>query len=258
MTDFNLNADMSESFGAWSMGNDAGLLPLINSANIACGFHGGDYDIMAQTMRAAVAEGVSLGAHPGFYDLHGFGRRPLHLSCAEIEHLIAYQLGAALGVAALVGARITHIKPHGALNNMAAQDADMAKAIVRAVKAVDANQIFLAPVLSALVKAGRDAGLVVAEEIFADRAYMPDGQLAPRGQKDAVISDPDEALARSLAMLKTREITALDGTRLSVNPHSLCVHGDGATAVDMARHLKSGIVEAGFTPKTLPEMDLAV
>ena len=139
---------------------------------------------------------------------------------------------------------------------MAAQDADMAKAITRAVKAVDASQIFLAPVLSQLVPAARDAGLVVAEEIFADRAYMPDGQLAPRGQEGAVISDPDAALARSLDMLKTRKITALDGIRLEVNPHSLCVHGDGATAVDMARHLKAGLMEAGFTAKTLPEMDL--
>src|SRR6056300_1074166 len=145
MIHFNLNADMAESYGPWTMGNDDALLPVINSANIACGFHGGDYNIMAETMKKASAHGVSIGAHPGFYDLHGFGRRQLNLSLNEIENLIAYQLGAAMASASLVGVKVTHVKPHGALNNMAANNADMALAIARAIKAVDRSQIFLAP-----------------------------------------------------------------------------------------------------------------
>ena len=256
MTNFNLNADMAESYGPWTMGNDDALLPVINSANIACGFHGGDYNIMAETMKKASAHGVSIGAHPGFYDLHGFGRRQLNLSLNEIENLIAYQLGAAMASASLVGAKVTHVKPHGALNNMAANNADMALAIARAIKAVDRSQIFLAPVLSELVAAGHKCGLAVAEEIFADRAYMPDGQLAPRHRSDAMIHDPDEALERSLMMLTERRISTIYGTSLSIAPHSLCVHGDGPSAVAMAEHLKQGLTAAGLTAKTLPEMDL--
>ena len=256
MTNFNLNADMAESYGPWTMGNDDALLPVINSANIACGFHGGDYNIMAETMKKASANGVSIGAHPGFYDLHGFGRRKLNLSLNEIENLIAYQLGAAMASASLVGAKVTHVKPHGALNNMAANNADMALAIARAIKAVDRSQIFLAPALSELVEAGHKCGLAVAEEIFADRTYMPDGQLAPRHRSDAMIHDPDEALERSLMMLTERRISTIDGTSLSISPHSLCVHGDGPSAVAMAEHLKQGLTAAGLTAKTLPEMDL--
>jgi UPF0271 protein len=256
MTTFNLNADMAESYGPWVMGNDDDLLPVINSANIACGFHAGDHNIMTNTMRKAAEHQVSIGAHPGFYDLHGFGRRQIHLSLDEIEHLIAYQLGAAIGAAALAGVKVTHVKPHGALNNMAATNADMAMAIARAVKAVDKSQIFLAPVLSELVIAGEACGLLVAQEIFADRAYMPDGQLAPRSRPDAMIHDPDIALSHSLTMLTEHKITAIDGTTLPITPHSLCVHGDGASAVAMAKHLQSGLTHAGLTAKTLPEMML--
>ncbi|MEC8728698.1 MAG: 5-oxoprolinase subunit PxpA [Pseudomonadota bacterium] len=256
MSVFNLNADMAESYGPWVMGNDDALLPVINSANIACGFHAGDYNIMVNTMRNAAAHNVSIGAHPGFYDLHGFGRRQINLSLDEIEHLIAYQLGAALGAAALAGAKVTHVKPHGALNNMAATHADIAKAIARAIKAVDATQIFLAPVLSELVIAGEACGLTVAQEIFADRAYMPDGQLAPRSRPDAMIHDPDIALAQSLSMLTEHHITAIDGTKLAITPHSLCVHGDGPSAVAMAKHLQNGLIKAGLTAKTLPDMML--
>jgi len=256
MTTFNLNADMAESYGPWVMGNDDALLPVINSANIACGFHAGDHNIMTNTMRKAAEHHVSIGAHPGFYDLHGFGRRQMNLSLAEIEHLIAYQLGAAIGAAALAGVKVTHVKPHGALNNMAATNADMAMAIARAVKAVDKSQIFLAPVLSELVTAGQACGLLVAQEIFADRAYMPDGQLAPRSRPDAMIHDPDIALSHSLTMLTEHRITAIDGTILPITPHSLCVHGDGASAVAMAKHLQAGLTNAGLTAKTLPEMML--
>jgi UPF0271 protein len=180
----------------------------------------------------------------------------MNLSLDEIEHLIAYQLGAAIGAAALAGVKVTHVKPHGALNNMAATNADMAMAIARAVKAVDKSQIFLAPVLSELVTAGEACGLLVAQEIFADRAYMPDGQLAPRSRPDAMIHDPDIALSHSLTMLTEHKITAIDGTTLPITPHSLCVHGDGASAVAMAKHLQTGLTHAGLTAKTLPDMML--
>ena len=192
MTEFNLNADMAEGYGTWRMGDDDGLLQIISSANIACGFHAGDYQIMGSVMKSADSHGVSIGAHPSFYDLHGFGRRQMSLSDAEIERLIAYQLGASLGVAAAERVRVTHIKPHGAINNMACADASLSAAIVRAVKAVAPDIIMLAPVLSELLAESEKAGLPVAAEVFADRAYMPDGQLVPRSRPDAMIHDPED------------------------------------------------------------------
>lgn len=251
---FNLNADMAEGYGPWQMGDDEGLLGLVQSANIACGFHAGDANIMARVMASADEKGVSIGAHPGFQDLHGFGRRKMTLSVAEIENLMAYQLGAALAMAALVGARITHVKPHGALNNMAAVDQDMSMAIARAIKAVDASQILLAPTLSEMVTAGHDCGLVVVEEVFADRAYMPDGQLAPRSRPDAMIHDPQEALAHCLRMLGDGDIVTLDGSTLKTAGRSICVHGDEPSALAMVQHLKSGLEAAGMRPATLPAL----
>jgi UPF0271 protein len=166
----NLNADLGESFGPWVMGDDAALLDVVASANLACGFHAGDPDVMRRTVRACVAKGVSIGAHPSYADLQGFGRRALKLSAVEIENLVAYQIGALAGIAALEGGRVTHVKPHGALNNQACADAGIAAAIARAVRGVDANLILLAPAASALLTAGQEAGLKVVEEIFADRA----------------------------------------------------------------------------------------
>lgn len=251
---YNLNSDMAEGYGPWTMGDDESLLDLVHSANIACGFHAGDHNIMANVMRQAMKKGVSIGAHPGFYDLHGFGRRQIRLSEAEIENLIAYQLGAALAMAELVGAKVTHVKPHGALNNMAATDLGMSMAIARAIKAVDTDQILLAPVLSEMVTAGHKVGLQVAEEIFADRAYMPDGQLVPRSRPDAMIHDAETALENCLRMLGDGIIRAVDGTEIAINGQSICVHGDEASALEMIRSLKSGLESAGFTPATLPEL----
>ena len=254
MNRFNLNADMAEGYGPWAMGDDSGLLDIVQSASIACGFHGGDFNIMAGVMAAASAKGVSIGAHPGFHDLHGFGRRPMRLPEAEIENLVAYQLGACLGVAARVGAGVSHVKPHGALNNMACADAAMAGAIARGVRAVDAGQILLAPALSELAKAGGREGLAVAEELFADRAYMPDGQLAPRDRPDAMVRDADTALANCLRMLGEGVVTAVDGTEIKVAGRSICVHGDEPSAVAMARHLRDGLEAAGLEAATLPEI----
>jgi len=251
---YNLNSDMAEGYGPWKMGDDDGLLDLVHSANIACGFHAGDHNIMANVMRQAKEKGVSIGAHPGFYDLHGFGRRQIRLSEAEIENLIAYQLGAAIAMAELVGAKVTHVKPHGALNNMAATDPGMSMAISRAIKAVDPDQILLAPVLSEMVTAGQKAGLNVAGEVFADRAYMPDGQLVPRSRPDAMIHDAEIALENCLRMIGESKIRAVDGTEMAINGQSICVHGDEPSALEMIRFLKSGLEGAGFTPATLPEL----
>ena len=254
MTDFNLNADMAEGYGPWRMGDDDGLLQIISSANIACGFHAGDYQIMGEVMKKAWQQGVSVGAHPGFYDLHGFGRRQMSLSDAEAERLIAYQLGASLGVAAREGVAVTHIKPHGAINNMACADAGLSAAISRAVKAVDPQIIMLAPVLSELLREAERAGLKVAAEVFADRAYMPDGQLAPRSRPDAMIHDPEDSLAHCLRMFSDGVIRTVEGTELRVQAQSVCVHGDGPSALATARHIRSGLEAAGFQMKTLPEM----
>lgn len=252
MTDFNLNADMAEGYGPWRMGDDDGLLQIIGSANIACGFHAGDYQIMGEVMKKAQQQGVSVGAHPGFYDLHGFGRRQMNLPDTEVERLIAYQLGASLGVAAAEGVSVSHIKPHGAINNMACADAGLSAAIVRAVKAVDPQIIMLAPVLSELLKEAEKAGLKVAAEVFADRAYMPDGQLAPRSRPDAMIHDPDESLAHCLRMFGDGVIRTVEGTELRVRAQSVCVHGDGPSALATARHIRNGLQAAGFQMKPLP------
>ena len=254
MKQFNLNADMAEGYGPWEMGDDGGLLDIVQTANIACGFHAGDFNIMARTMAAAAGKGVGVGAHPGFHDLHGFGRRQMHLPEREIENLVAYQVGASLGIAAQVGATVGHVKPHGALNNMACADRSIAGAIARSVKAVDPGQILLAPALSELAKAGEKAGLGVVEELFADRAYMPDGQLAPRSRPDALVHDPAVALGNCIRMLDEGLVTALDGTEIKVGGRSICVHGDGPSAVAMARHVRDGLEAAGFAPAALGEL----
>ena len=251
---FNLNADMAEGYGPWKMGDDDGLLTLIKSANIACGFHAGDHNIMAQVMQQAHQKGVSIGAHPGFLDLHGFGRRKMSLSLAELERLMAYQIGASLGMASVVNARVTHVKVHGALSNMACADADMAAALCRAVKAVDSALILLSPALSCLSAKGYETGLQVAEEIFADRAYMPDGQLVPRSQDNAMIEEPEESLAQCLSVFVDGKVRCVDGSFLAMPAHSICVHGDGPTALALAGHVKHGMEAAGFTNVTLPEM----
>ena len=251
---FNLNADMAEGYGPWKMGDDEGLLGIVKTANIACGFHAGDHNIMADVMTQAQARGVSIGAHPGFLDLHGFGRRQMSVSLAEVERLMAYQIGASLGTAALVGARVTHVKPHGALNNMACADADLAAAICRAVAMIDKELILLTPALSQLSAQGRKAGLCVGEEVFADRRYMPDGQLVPRTRDDAMIEDKKESLAQCLKLFQDGVVQCVDGSVLAMPAQSLCVHGDGPHALAMAHYIKQGMEDAGFANVTLPEM----
>ncbi len=250
----NLNADLGESFGPWVMGEDDALLDVVSSANLACGFHAGDPDVMRRTVRACVAKGVSIGAHPGYHDLQGFGRRALKLSHTEIENLVAYQVGALAGVAALEGGRVTHVKPHGALNNQACADAGIAAAICRAVRGIDPGLILLAPAASALLAAGREAGLPVVEEIFADRAYQDDGQLAPRGTPGAMVHGAENCAAHVQAMLAEKALIALSGKRIPTAIGSVCVHGDGPGAVAVARHLRQALAAAGWEIASLPAL----
>lgn len=253
MSPINLNADLGESFGAWRMGDDAALLQVIGSANIACGFHAGDPVVMRETVRLAVANGVSLGAHPAFPDLQGFGRRVMQLSPKELEATILYQVGALQAMAAAEGGRVSHVKPHGALNNMACADEAMATTVARAVKVLDRELILLAPAHSALERAGEAAGLRVAREVFADRSYQPDGQLTPRSQPGAVLHSAQDCVQHVLRMLEAGGLVTTDGQRLPTRIDSICVHGDGPGAVEAARAIRAALEAAGHRLVTLPE-----
>jgi UPF0271 protein len=248
----NLNADLGEGYGPWKMGDDAAMLDIVASANVACGGHAGDADTMRRTLRLARERGVSVGAHPSYPDLQGFGRRAMALSPAELENQVACQVGALAGIAALENIRVTHVKPHGALNNLACVDRSVADTICRAGVAIDRALILLAPAASELVAAGRAAGLPVVEEIFADRAYLPDGQLVPRSRPDAMIHGADACLAHVLAMLDAGALIAVDGTRIATPIGSICVHGDNPGAVAVARHLREQLAARGHQVLPLP------
>ena len=245
-TSINLNADLGESFGAWRMGDDAALLQVIGSANIACGFHAGDPVVMRETVRLALANGVSLGAHPAFPDLQGFGRRAMQLSVKELEATILYQVGALQAMAAAEGGRVTHVKPHGALNNIACADAEVAATVARAVRALDRELILLAPALSALESAGMAAGLRVGREVFADRTYQADGQLTPRSQPGSVLHETSDCVLHVQRMLDAGGIVTADGQRLPTPIHSICVHGDGPDAVASAQQIRLALEKAGY------------
>jgi UPF0271 protein len=252
MNAINLNADLGESFGAWTMGADSDLLQVINSANIACGFHAGDPVVMRETVRLAIADGVSLGAHPAFPDLQGFGRRVMHLSPRELEASILYQVGALQAMAVAEGGRVTHVKPHGALSNMACADDALATTVARAVQALDRDLILLAPALSALERAGEAAGLRVAREVFADRSYQADGQLTPRSQPGAVLHGAQACVDHVIRMLDAGGILTADGQCLTTPMHSICVHGDGPDAVTTARAIRHALEAAGYRLSSLP------
>ena len=242
----NLNADLGESFGAWTMGQDEALLGLVGAANVACGFHAGDPLVMRTTVRTALAAGVDIGAHPAYPDLQGFGRRPMVMAPAELEAAVIYQIGALAGMAAAEGGRLSHVKPHGALNNQACEDPVLADVVARAVRAVDRGLILLAPALSALLAAGERAGLQVAAEIFADRTYTDAGTLLPRSQPGAVLHDAAAVDAHVTRMLETGGIVSLSGRVLPTAMHSICVHGDTPGAVAHVRRLRSSLQAAGW------------
>ncbi|WCS23038.1 LamB/YcsF family protein [Methylobacterium sp. NMS14P] len=247
MTSVDLNSDLGEGYGAYACGDDAAILGIVTSANVACGLHAGDPEIMARTFALAKERGVAVGAHPGFPDLWGFGRRRMPYSPAEIERLVAYQIGAAQALAAYAGHRITYVKAHGALANVAAEERPVADAIARAVRAVDRELALLAIALTAQVPAGEACGLEVHQEIFADRGYTPSGLLIPRSQPGAMITDAGEAADRVLRMVEAGAILTADGQTLPTPIHSICVHGDSDHAVATARAVRTRLEGAGVT-----------
>lgn len=246
MNRIDLNCDLGESFGAWRMGEDAALLDLVSSANVACGFHAGDPTIMQRTVALAAARGVAIGAHVSLPDLQGFGRREMAVTPAEVHAMTLYQLGALHAFARATGTAVAHVKPHGALYNMAARDRALADAIADAVRAFDPALALFGLAGSALLDAGRAAGLRVVSEAFADRRYRADGSLQPRREPDAVIDDADAATAQALRMAQHGEVTAVDGQRVALKADTLCLHGDGTHAVDFARRLRAALEAAGL------------
>src|SRR5215831_12445958 len=241
-----LNADVGESFGAYSIGHDSGLMKVITSANIAAGFHGGDPSVLRDTIRLAKLSGVAIGAHPGFPDLLGFGRRDLKVSAREAEDLVLYQIAAVAGVASTEGVRLQHVKPHGALFNMAVRDNALASAIARAVAAFDRQLILFGLPDSELVRAGQAAGLRVAAEGFADRAYEPDGSLVSRTKPGAVIHDVEAVVKRAVQLAAEKVVVAIDGSVIHLNVETICVHSDTAGADVLAHRIREGLEAAGI------------
>jgi 5-oxoprolinase (ATP-hydrolysing) subunit A len=250
----NINADMGEGFGVYDIGNDKALLEIVKSANVACGFHAGDPTIMRRVVEMAAERGVSLGAHPGFLDLWGFGRRRIEMNSRDLENSIAYQIGALNAIACYSGIKVTHVKPHGSLSNMAAADADYALAIGRAIKAVDPRLRYLALAGSEMEKAADKLGLPVAREAFIDRQYENDGQLTSRQIPGAVIRDPQKAAERAVAMVHERTIISRQGKSMPTDFHSLCIHGDEPTAVPVALACRKALEASGVKIVTIPEM----
>ena len=240
-----LNSDLGESFGPWPMGQDAALMDSITSANIACGFHAGDPGVMRQTIALARDKGVAIGAHPGFPDLVGFGRRDMKATAAEVEDLVLYQVAALAGMAAAQGIKLQHVKAHGALYNMACKDRPLADAIARAVAMFDRSLILFGLPSSELLRAGEAAGLAVAAEVFADRAYERDGSLTSRNTPGSVIHDENTVVDRAVRMVKDQQVVAVDGSVIRLKADTICLHGDTPGAADLARVMRRGLESAG-------------
>lgn len=253
-TRVNLNADMGEGFGAYDIGDDRRLLSIVGSANVACGMHAGDPNVMHRVITMAKEAGVTIGAHPGFNDLWGFGRRRIEMSPSDLERLIAYQLGALQGMAAMCGTKVTHLKPHGSLNNMAAERADYAAAVARAIRAVDPSVIYVALAGSQMEIAALEHGLPMASEAFIDRTYDDDGNLTSRSVPGSVIKDPEVAAARTVAMVRDQVVVTTTGQELPRRIDTLCIHGDEPTACAVGEAVRDALVAAGIDLVTLPEM----
>lgn len=240
-----LNADVGESFGPHVVGDDAAVLRSVTSASLAAGFHAGDPTVLRRTLRLAKECGVSVGAHPGFADLVGFGRREIRMSRSDAEDMVLYQIAAVAGVASSEGLSLRHVKPHGALYNIAARDPDMADAVARATAAFDTRLMLCAPPGSALAAAGERLGLRIAREGFADRAYQADGTLAPRHLPGAVIASVEDVVTRAIRMVTERHVTALDGSIVSLEVDTICIHGDTMGAGALAAWLRAGLAASG-------------
>jgi UPF0271 protein len=246
--EIDLNADLGEGFGSWRMGDDKAMMEFVSSASIACGGHAGDNATMYTTVSAARTAGVTIGAHPGFEDRQGFGRRRLPLSLSEITQLVASQLGALIGVAALAGTDVAYVKPHGALGNWAAEDIKVATAIVDATRAVMGSSAkILAISATALQTASEERGVAVYSEIFADRGYTPAGHLIARGQEGAMIHDAKEASTRLLRFLNTGLMPTVGGEAIKLKADSICIHGDSPNAYQMAKLIQFELEHAGIS-----------
>lgn len=241
-----LNADLGEGYGPWAMGDDAEMLSLVTSANIACGAHASDPETMYRTLKLAAERGVVVGAHPGYADREGFGRRIIPMSPDEVGRMVAAQIGALQGVAAVAGTTVRYVKPHGALGNLAADRRDIADAIVAATRAVSPDLAVLAISGTELELAARAAGSSAIPEIFADRAYLPTGRLVPRSHPDAVLHDPETAVRRLLEFLKSGKMPVQGAEAIPLAAHSICVHGDTPSAVAMARHIRARFAAEGI------------
>ena len=243
MRSIDLNCDMGESFGAWEMGNDAALMDYVSSVNIACGFHAGDASVMRKTVETAIEKNLKIGAHPSFPDLQGFGRREIKMSEREIFDIVLYQVSALKGICEALGARLNHVKPHGALYNKAATDPKIAGAIAEAVKAIDDNLIFYGLSGSFLISEAEEIGLKTASEVFADRTYQTDGSLTTRNQPNALITENEKAVGQVLQMIQTQTVTTVNGAKISIKAETVCIHGDGEHALEFARTIREKLIE---------------
>ncbi|MDS9467734.1 5-oxoprolinase subunit PxpA [Paracoccus sp. MBLB3053] len=240
-----LNSDLGEGYGAWSMGDDGAMLRIVSSANVACGFHAGDPLTILATLRDAAAKGVAVGAHVSYPDRVGFGRRPMDVTSAELTADVIYQIGALQGLAASVGTRVTYVKPHGALYNTIATDARQADAVIAAIQAIEPSLVLMGLAGAPILDRAHGAGLKTVAEAFGDRAYTPEGQLVSRREKGAVLHDPELVAARMVRLATEGVIEAIDGTILRLQADSICVHGDSAGAVEMARRIREELLAAG-------------
>lgn len=245
MKKVDLNCDLGESFGNYTCGMDASVIPHISSANVACGFHAGDPLVMQKTVALAAKYGKAVGAHPGFPDLVGFGRRNMAVSPAELKAMMIYQIGALKAFCRSQGVTLQHVKPHGAMYNMAAKDRKLADAICEAIAEVDDSLILLGLSGSEMLKAAKAKGLRCASEVFADRAYEPDGSLTPRALEGSVITDEEEAINRVLQMVKSGTVVARNGQVIPIEADSICLHGDGVKAVEFARRIRQALTDSG-------------
>lgn len=254
MKKIDLNSDLGESFGNYKIGMDEEILPLITSANVACGFHASDPLVMSKTVALAKRHGVAVGAHPGYPDLVGFGRRNMDIKLEEITAMVMYQIGALKAFCVEKGISLQHVKPHGAMYNMAEKDEDLAEAICKGIKAVDSRLILLGPGSGNMVKKAKEIGLRTAGEVFADRAYMEDGSLVPRSQPGAMIEDEEEAVKRVLKMVQDGMVTAITGKEISVQADSICVHGDGEKALLFIKKIRAALEQANIEIVSMEEM----
>jgi len=245
MMKIDLNCDLGESFGAYTIGRDGEVIPLISSANVACGFHAGDPCVMARTVKICKESNIAIGAHPGFDDLQGFGRRNMNITPDEAKNLIVYQIGALDGFCRSAGLKLQHVKPHGALYNMAAKDAKLARAICEGIYEYDKNLILMGLANSEMIRQAQEIGLPYASEVFADRAYEDDGTLVARSKPGAMIKDEDEAVSRVIRMVKERRVRTISGKDIEIVPDSVCVHGDSEKALLFVEKIKTALENEG-------------